>query len=260
MATNDNKNKPDASTQEANGTRADAAEATAQASGTQAKASGTQPAEAGTGADAGTSQRADLVDQALREATATYEKARSELGDALSRMRAEVAKIDLEQAGTRARTWVEENPTLALFVGLGAGMLIGRFLGQALTPPPPPPLSKRAKYKAQALSHQASRYARDLGDRVAEQAALTGKGLAGKAERLADDLSEGAGRFREAAADTLGHTAEDVSRHLRRQYKKAKKKTSHGLDMTESMLNAAKTAVAAVVVKQVNDWMKRLSR
>jgi len=242
----------------------------------------------------------------LDELTRAYERARDELNEAVRTLRAELAKIDLEQARARARTWIDENPTLAVFLGVGAGILAGRLLSSAFRPEPPP-VSVRARKRADRWIGEAGDYAgelstalayhlgkaakaageagdyvahhgADVADRVARRARQAGEDLSRRAEHLGHEFSHRASvagrdvskRTEDAAhalaASTsrsvheLEEAAEDLAKTLKKKSKAVRKKVgkggsnSHGLP--DTALSAAQAALAATVVKKVNDWMK----
>ena len=60
----------------------------------------------------------------------------------------------------------------------------------------------------------------------------------------------------------LEEAAQDLSKTLKKKSKKAGKRTkknvNRGLEFSDTAINAARTAVAAVVVKKVSDWMKAM--
>ena len=283
------------------------------------------PNVGGAGAEAQDARR-----EQLDELTQAYERARDELNDAVRTLRMEIAKIDLDQARTRARTWVDENPTLAVFLGIGAGIVTGRLLSGAFRSQPPP-LSVRARHQADSWAHDAGGYANELstaiayhlgraaraagdaGDYVADhsveiadrvgkaareaskdaskKADRFGKDLSKQADRLGKDLSKHADRVGKDFSKRASHTGHDVSRRaeeladtiaastsrsvhaledaaddlsktMKKRSKEARKKTKKGVDrgleFSDTALNAARTAVAAVVVKKVSDWMKQV--
>ncbi len=244
----------------------------------------------------------------LDDVTHAYERARDELNDAVRSLRAEVAKIDLEQARTRAKGWVDENPMLAVFIGVGAGILTGRVLSNAMRPEPPA-LSDRARHRAEALRGKAGDYADELGaalayqlsraarsageaseyaahrgaeaaDVVSKRARDVGKDLSGRAreagrdvsrravhisedaskrtEELADSLADSTARSIRILEDATDELADTLKKRSKKTRKKAKKNVDRGVEFSDSVLNVARTAVAAVVVKKVGDWMKAL--
>lgn len=262
----------------------------------------------------------------LQELTRAYERARDELNEAVRNVRTELSKIDFDQARTRARSWVDENPTLAVFLGIGAGILTGRLLSGAFRPEPPP-LSVRARRRAELLAreggdfagdlssiiaHQVARAvheagdfgaaavkrggeaaehfgreARTMGDDVSRRAEKAGKDFSKRAERTGRDVSKRAERVgremshrakemgesvtrrAEDVSEVLSETAvrsfheledaaHDLSKTMKKRSKHAKKSVERGVDFSSTVVNAARTAVAAVVIKKVNDWMKAM--
>lgn len=200
----------------------------------------------------------------------TYHRARQELQDSVARLRREVSEIDVDQARQRARTWVEENPALAVALAVGAGLVIGRLLSAALTPKPPPPLSERLRMQSRRLASQAQRYAHDVGDVVSERASEAVDALARKAHDFGEEVVRRAGEVAESATEraaALGeavaersaktaHALQDTARELPGA---VREKASHGVDFAESLLKAARAVTAAVLVKKVTDWFRRVA-
>ncbi|MFQ5572540.1 MAG: hypothetical protein ACE5G0_22935, partial [Rhodothermales bacterium] len=199
----------------------------------------------------------------------------------VSKLRYEVSKLDVEQARQQARTWVEENPTLALFLALGAGIAAGRLLSEALKPAPPPPLSQRFKAQGRELASQARHYAEEVSDVVSDRAAEVGHEIIRRARELGEDVSrrtrelgkdvtrraadtvsavsdraEAAGEEARERADHMTHALEEVAEEIATA---VKERGGHGLGVGESLFNAAKTITAALVVKKVTDWLRRAS-
>lgn len=266
----------------------------------------------------------------LQELTNAYNRARDELNEAIRNVRTELSRIDIDQARRRATSWVDENPTLAVFLGIGAGILAGRALSSAMHPEPPP-LPERARRRAELLAREGGEYAsglgaviatqiaravheagdagafaakrggevaesvgkkaRTLGDDVSHRAEKVGKELSKRAEKAGRDISkkaERAGRDASYRARELGDTlstraddfadtltlgasrsfheledaAHDLSKTIKKKSKTAKKSTKKkiesGVDYTDALMNIARTAVAAVVIKRMSGWMKQL--
>lgn len=120
------------------------------------------------------------------------------------------AQSELERVGSRAKTWVEENPTLAVFLAVGAGMLAGRVLTGVFTPKPPP-LSVQLKRRGRNLLGRAQGVGSDLADR----AALAGGVLAHQAARRGREFAHHAGAV-----------SQDVSKKAAKQARKAQKEAA----------------------------------
>lgn len=233
--------------------------------------------------------------QAAEEIAGTYARARKELHDAMGRMRDEVQRFDAAQAGQRARTWVEENPTLAVFLAIGAGLLVGRTILRSTAPPPPPTLAERIRRQGHQLALQTRHAAHDVGDVVSEQAAHAVERLSRRAQqvgrevvraasnvgddvsrrahdlgedvaRQAADLGDDVARRASAVAAVAAERAADLGETLARQTSRAadeaastvRAKTREGFDLAESLLKAAKTVAAAFVVQRVGGWLRSL--
>lgn len=261
-----------------------------------------------TSAGVGDARTSESHNKQLDELTRAYERARDELNDAVRTLRAEIANVDIDQARLRARTWVDENPTLAVFLGIGAGIVTGRLLSNAFRSEPPA-LTDRARLRADRWASDAGGYANelssalafhlgraaraageagdyvahqgaDVAERVSQAARQTGEDVSRRAERLGKDFSKRAShaghdvsKRAEDAADALAsstersvHALEDAAQDLAKTLKKkskaagkkSKKQVGRGLEFSDTAVNAARTAVAAVVVKKVNDWMKAM--
>jgi len=239
---------------------------------------GTPPEEAPSEEAAG-GEGQDAVREKTDEIAATYERAKHELNEAVAKLRDELARLDLEKARQRARTWVEENPTLAVMLALGAGVVVGRIVSEALKPAPPPPLSARLKMQGQALASQARHYAHDMGDVVSERAAEIGDVLGRRARELGEDVTRrtkelGEDLTRRAAsavaeaseqATGWGETVKERSGPAMRALQEAgedvagaaRTRVGSSRDVFDTLVNAAKTVTAAVVVKKVTDWLRR---
>jgi len=246
--------------------------AEAQAASNSAPPEASMPEEA---ADLGPEDAAQEIDK-TDEIAATYERAKKELTEAVSKLRDEIKQIDMEKARQQARTWVEENPTLTVFLALGAGIVVGKLLAEALKPAPPPPLSKRLKSQGRALASQAGHYAHDV---VADRAAEVGEAIVRRARELGEDVtrrarelgedvtrrateavaatseraedwgeavSERSGRAAQAMHDTAGEVAGTV-----------KARAGHGLGVFESLFNTIKSITAALIVQKVTEWLRR---
>ncbi|MCH8962155.1 MAG: hypothetical protein IH820_12750 [Bacteroidetes bacterium] len=213
------------------------------------------------------------------EIAATYERAKKELTEAVSKLRDEIKQIDVEKARQQARTWVEENPTLTVFLALGAGIVVGKLIAEALKPAPPPPLSRRLKSQGRELASQASHYAHDVSDVVADRAAEVGEAIVRRARELGDDVtrrarelgedvtrrateavsatSERAADWGEAVSERSGRAAHAVHDTAEELAGTAKARAGHGLDVFESLFNTIKSITAALIVQKVTDWLRR---
>ncbi len=214
----------------------------------------------------------------LNELRESYEQARIDLKQTSDRLRNELNKIDLEEAGETAKTWVRENPGLAFLMAVGAGMFVGRALTKALEPPPPPSFSRRAREKSSFLTNSARQFAGDTVDRLSAQAASAGEQMADRvrntrgsiydrAGSLGDLINQRAGDLghvanaktseiissfsdaAERAADSLQVAATDLS-------KTVKKQKGEASSLYESLLQSVKTVFSAFVFKRISDWVR----
>ncbi len=256
---------------------------------TQAAANGAQPEEAmpeEAPTEDAVAEEAGAEDAVKEEVTdktdeiaATYERAKQELNEAVSKLRDELKQLDLEKARQQARTWVEENPTLTVFLALGAGIVVGRLIAGALKPAPPPPLSQRLKSQGRELASQAKYYAHDVSDVVAERAIEVGDAIVRRARELGEDVtrrarelgeditrratdavaasSERAADWGESISERSSRAAHAVQDTAEEVAGSAKARTGHSLDVFDSLFNTAKSITAALVVKKVTDWLRR---
>ena len=221
-----------------------------------------------------------------RRAADAYDRARTELQNALSRLRSEIEQVDVAQARLKMREWVRENPELASLLAMGGGLLLGRLVSKALTPAPPPSMSERLRSRADLIARQAQSLAEDVAAAVAGGAVVAGGAMARRARKVSEQAqdasvelsrrarraagvaSKGAAELGDTLAErarTLGHSAAEladtaahtIEKSATRVQKDLKKRASRGGDYAESMLDAARTIVAAAVIKRVNDWIRR---
>ena len=78
------------------------------------------------------------VEQVANDLAERYANAKREINESINRLRYEMAQFDAAKAREQARHWVEENPALAAFLAVGAGIVIGKLVSKAFQPPPPP--------------------------------------------------------------------------------------------------------------------------
>ena len=206
-----------------------------------------------------------------------YERARRELNESVNRLRYEMSKFDVDEARQRARTWVEENPTLAVFLALGGGIVAGKLLSSAFRSPPPPTFGEKVRRQSNVVAKQARHLAHDVGEAVSDasgvlvrkagQASTTaaqrarelGDVVARRAEELAAIAAEQAAELGDTVAERSVRTAHTFQEQAGEVADVARHKAEHGFDMAESAYNAAKTVLAAVVVKKVSDWIRRIA-
>ncbi len=221
----------------------------------------------------------EQVEDKTDEIAATYERAKHELNEAVTKLRHEISQLDVEKARQQARTWVEENPTLTVLLALGAGIVVGKVMSEALKPAPPPPLSQRLKRQGQEAVTQARRYAHDVGDVVSERAMEVGDEIVRRARELGEDVSRRAREMGEDVTrraanvvatatersadvhDSLSGHSDEVAKALHHAVEDlagtVQRKAGHSRDVFESLFKATKSVAAAVVVKKVTDWLRR---
>lgn len=203
---------------------------------------------------------------------AAYERARQEMNEAVRALRAEIERIDLAQARARVQSAVEQNPTLAVFLGIGAGILLGRALSQALRPAPPP-LRVRARRNAMDLAEQARGFAAGIGAVIAQQAASAaheaqkqGAIVSKHARVLGDEVARRAHEAGVILADRTGdwserisEAAHDVQKSVQKKAKQVRKKVGRKRTFAEATMDALGTAAAAVALERVSKWIKKMA-
>ncbi len=211
--------------------------------------------------------------------SATFDKTREDLSGVLDNLRTQAAEFDANQARTQVKTWVEENPTIAVAIAVGGGLLLGRALGSAFSPPPPPTFKQRVQSGAHHVGERAS----SLGEEILKSAAVAGAAIAAGSAKAAHEASKGASKageiiadYASTASDRVSHLADDAygavdefsgtaSKEFKKVSKKARKQGKHlaheassvahvGAEMSERAMAAARTVVAAYVVKKIGDW------
>lgn len=250
--------------------------------------------ETAAGADARLNADDDArLDAFTADLSASFDQTRADLTGIIDRIREQAAGFDADATGSQVRSWVEENPTIAVALAVGGGLLLGRALGAAFSPPPPPSLGDRIKGGAYELGDKAS----SIGEELLKSAAVAGAAIAagstaaaheaGKGARKAgevvsdyattaqhrlsdltddaedffDDFSDRAGDL----SDKAGKQADRAAKRLRKTGKKVRKQGKHlaheaehaasvSAEIGERALAAARTVVAAYVVKKIGDW------
>lgn|GEM_PF-4568260 len=207
-----------------------------------------------------------------RDIAQAYEAARREMNEALARLRSEIERIDMTQATQRAQDWVAKNPALATFIAVGGGIALGRLLSSAMraAPPPPPPLPVRVRNRALDYAAIARDYAGEIGEAIAAGAAIASSTIAAKAADAGEVIARRASGIGEAMTERVSevtegvrHRASDAAKELQTEAmdlsKSVKKKVNSGVDFGDTVAGAAKTVVAAILVKKVADWIKQMS-
>lgn len=205
------------------------------------------------------------------DVTAAYERARREVQDAIARLRTEINRIDFEQARIQARDWVRSNPEFATVLAVGAGMLLGRLVGATMKPEPPPTFTKRLRHGAGSFAAQAQRLAEEVGETIldgaghaSEKFSRTARVAGHQVQEMGSDLTRRAGIAAAAAARGATEIGEELAERARTYggpaaksaKRAAKKNAGRSVDYAESALDAARTLVAATLIKRVNSWLK----
>lgn len=215
--------------------------------------------------------------EASEQNDASDEDIRQELNDALGDLRAELAQVQIEEARDRVRTWIRDNPLLALALAAGAGVLSGRLIAKALKPSPPPPLSERARRQLEALRKRAERTASDVGQDVSKRLAQArkeaervgreaGETLSHRARDWQKIASERAASLRDQAAEELSEATKSASKQAEKTAERAR---ASAKDLSEKASSStkgwfarmgpkiAKTAAIAWAAKKLGNWVRR---
>jgi ElaB/YqjD/DUF883 family membrane-anchored ribosome-binding protein len=220
----------------------------------------------------------DRLDAFTAELSATFDKTRDDLSGILDTLRTQAAAFDADQTRTQVKSWVEANPTIAVAIAVGGGLLLGRALGAAFSPPPPPTFKQRLASGAHEVGARAS----SLSEEILKGAAVAGAAIAAGSAKAAGEAAKGANRageviadyasnashvvsdLTEDASDAIHDLTDEAGKKLRKGTKKARKQGKHlaheaaeaasiGSEMTDRALGAARTVVAAYVVKKIGE-------
>lgn len=139
----------------------------------------------------------------------------------IAELRAEVTRLKVEQAKTKAQTWVQRNPAIALLLASGLGAVAGAGIARA-TRPTPPTLSEHARQELDEIldeaRHRASGLGRDVTERASKareqarsRAQETGKRLAQEAESVTALARERAREFGQLASERAQSWSEELA-------------------------------------------------
>lgn len=181
------------------------------------------------------------------EIAEAFAEAQQEMRRALGELRAELSQMQLEEARTRVTRWIDDNPTLAVLLAVGGGILVGRLLYGAFKPAPPPPLPERVQLRSTRIAQQAQDLVEEIGEALRERAGETGDVLRQKATRAGEEAVKRAQVWGEQVEEAAGDVTENV-----------RERAERGFSLAESAWNATRTALAAVAVQRVADWARRL--
>lgn len=192
----------------------------------------------------------DKVKAQAEEVKRSYERAKKDLADAVQKLREEVERLRVDQAAQKARDWVQENPVIAAMLAVGGGILVGRLLASVFRPAPPPPWPVRARRRAQELTNRVggtvARRTEEVFDTLSRQAVGTGEILSEKAVRLGQVGKERADRIADELIDLLQEASKSV-----------KEKSRQGIEVADTLGDAAKTVLTFAALKKASDWFRR---
>jgi hypothetical protein len=131
----------------------------------------------------------------------------------------------------RTRRWIHDNPTTAVLLAAGAGLLVGRAVSRAMTPPPPPlpPPTRleRMRERAGSLAMHTRGQLEDFGEHVMGRAAQT----------------------RSSAQAAIGRAGESLS-HV----------PAVGAELLSRIGDAVQQGVSRGVTQKVSEWMEQVQR
>lgn len=108
----------------------------------------------------------------------------------------------------RAKSWVEENPALAILGAAALGLVIGRAVIAILPKPEPETLKDKIEKRARELAEQGRYYADDAGETISEQLSVAAEALGEAAKVVAKGAKHGyeeAKDFSETVVEAIGH-------------------------------------------------------
>lgn len=211
---------------------------------------------------------------------------RRELNRAISNLRTEIARMQVEEARGRIRQWVRDNPVVTVALATGVGAVVGQVVARLTRPARPQTFSERVRERAQEFAAQAqdtaSGVGRDVskrvrearqraeqtGERVSRQARDFSKSVAEQAAQAGAEAKQRAESARRQAAEraqTLSDEARDEAQQLADQVREAgasvtddpaASDASDGFSLKRAALGVVQTAAAAFVIKKVRDWMR----
>lgn len=139
----------------------------------------------------------------------------------------------MEQSGAASGwRWLKDHPTATVVGALGFGVVAGRLLMGPSEPPPT--FSERAEAMAREMAKEARYRAGEAGEAVSKA--------------FGETAHTASKQFEETT-----RTAERAGRDLAATINRQKRENP---EMMDRLTNAAYTALAALMVKKVNDWVR----
>lgn len=151
--------------------------------------------------------RQEVEDQ-VNNVSESLANARREINDAVHDLRSELGQAE---APSTVQRWVEEHPVLSVTLAVGAGVLVGRLLAQALKPAPPPPLHVRARRQVEQAAHDVRRRTGEAGSQLARAAERRSREVARATEAAGRQWSDRAAHAGKEWADRAEHWLDTVA-------------------------------------------------
>ena len=213
--------------------------------------------------------------EAHSEDEASASPSREELEERVRELRAEVARLKVQQSQSTPDSWMQRNASLVLALGTALGAATGYGLSKAFAPAPPLPLSERARQEVQRLFDQAMDVASETGRSVGQQAATMSAEARKRAQETGRQLAEETGRrlaedadaFRDAtrtrtrewsqqAADELADIEESVEKSARETADAVRASVpSDSTSIGRTVGSVALLAAGSYLAAKARDWM-----
>jgi hypothetical protein len=167
---------------------------------------------------------------------------------------------DADSLVVRARTWVEENPLLAIAGAAGIGLLFGRAVLSAIPEPEPPSLAERVEKRTRVLRKDAEKYAKQAKKTAKKKSKVYGK----KAEVVTAAGGALLAERLHAAAEAISDAADHAAEYAETGYERAQDYAETGIEKTkdfaEIISDAVKAAIAGGVVAQTDRLIDKIKR
>jgi len=214
----------------------------------------------------------------------SVDKAKKELNQAMVKLRSEIDRIDVQKAKAEAKEWVGENPTLSIFLSIGAGILVGKLISNAFSSQEAEDISlddgtssghardiaaligatlvrhaHDATRKAKATGEQVLQKASQVGSQLSEQASEWRDMLSERSESVAEEVGEATRKSAqkiETMAQELGKTLADRSKEVRTELTRHR---HSGFGFSDTVLDGFRAILATFAFKRVLDWVKRFT-
>ena len=167
---------------------------------------------------------------------------------------------DADSIVVRARTWVEENPLLAIAGAASIGLLFGRAVLSAIPEPEPATLAERVEKRTRVLRKDAEKYAKQAKKTAKKKSKVYGK----KAEVVTAAGGALLAERLHAAAEAISDAADHAAEYAETGYDRAQDYAEAGIekskDFAEIISDAVKAAIAGGVVAQTDRLIDKIKR